>query len=96
MSLPNAETSLVDRQRVPTKKSQWDAARLITQSLGATPTTLGSFGVTDDDRQQLIAHLGRKTLQGSPTRDFKKAWRKDKDGNNVSGWGYYEVRLPPL
>lgn len=83
MSLPNAETSLVDRQRVPTKKSQWDAATLITQSLGATPTTLGSFGVTDDDRQQLIAHLGRKTLQGSPTRDFKKAWRKDKDGNTV-------------
>ncbi|MGP5660758.1 replication initiation protein, partial [Corynebacterium falsenii] len=28
-------------------------------------------------------HLGRKTLQGSPTRDFKKAWRKDKDGNTV-------------
>ena len=83
MSLPNAETSLVDRQRIPTKKSQWDAATLITQSLGATPTTLGSFGVTDDDRQQLIAHLGRKTLQGSPTRDFKKAWRKDKDGNTV-------------
>lgn len=83
MSVPNTETSLVDRQRVPTKKSQWDAATLITQSLGATPTTLGNFGVTDDDRQQLIAHLGRKTLQASPTRDFKKAWRKDKDGNTV-------------
>lgn len=53
MSLPKTETSLIDRQRVPTKKSQWDAATLITQSLGATPTTLGDFGVTDDDRQQL-------------------------------------------
>jgi len=43
----------------------------------------GSWGATDNDRQQLIAHLGRKTLQGSPTRDFKTAWRKDKDGNTV-------------
>lgn len=83
MSLPKMDGALVASQRVPTKKSHWDAAQLITQTLGATPTTLGSFGVTEQDRQQLIAHLGRKTLQGSPTRDFKAAWRKDKNGHTV-------------
>ena len=83
MSLPKMGNALVASQRVPTKKSHWDAAQLITQTLGATPTTLGSFGVTEQDRQQLIAHLGRKTLQGSPTRDFKAAWRKDKNGHTV-------------
>ncbi len=35
------------------------------------------------DHQHLIAHLGRKTLQGSPTRDFKAAWHKDKNGHIV-------------
>ena len=83
MSLPKMDGALVASQRVPTKKSHWDAAQLITQTLGATPTTLGSFGVTEQDRQQLITHLGRKTLQGSPTRDFKAAWRKDKNGHTV-------------
>ena len=83
MSLPKMGNALVASQRVPTKKSHWDAAQLITHTLGATPTTLGSFGVTEQDRQQLIAHLGRKTLQGSPTRDFKAAWRKDKNGHTV-------------
>ena len=83
MSLPKMGNALVASQRVPTKKSHWDAAQLITQTLGATPTTLGSFGVTEQDRQQLITHLGRKTLQGSPTRDFKAAWRKDKNGHTV-------------
>ena len=83
MSLPKMDGALVASQRVPTKKSHWDAAQLITHTLGATPTTLGSFGVTEQDRQQLIAHLGRKTLQGSPTRDFKAAWRKDKNGHTV-------------
>ena len=83
MSLPKMDGALVASQRVPTKKSHWDAAQLLTQTLGATPTTLGSFGVTEQDRQQLIAHLGRKTLQGSPTRDFKAAWRKDKNGHTV-------------
>ena len=83
MSLPKMDGALVASQRVPTKKSHWDAAQLITHTLGATPTTLGSFGVTEQDRQQLIDHLGRKTLQGSPTRDFKAAWRKDKNGHTV-------------
>ena len=83
MSLPKMDSALVASQRVPTKKSHWDAAQLLTHTLGATPTTLGSFGVTEQDRQQLIAHLGRKTLQGSPTRDFKAAWRKDKNGHTV-------------
>ena len=83
MSLLKMGNALVASQRVPTKKSHWDAAQLITHTLGATPTTLGSFGVTEQDRQQLIAHLGRKTLQGSPTRDFKAAWRKDKNGHTV-------------
>ena len=83
MSLPKMDGALVASQRVPTKKSHWDAAQLITHTLGATPTTLGSFGVTEQDRQQLIDHLGRKTLQGSPTRDFKAAWRKDTHGHTV-------------
>jgi repA len=51
--------------------------------VGGVPTTLGNFGVTDGDRQHLLAHLGHKTLQGSPTRDFKKAWRKDSQGNTI-------------
>lgn len=94
MSLPNTDTAVEVPQRVPTKKSHWDAAQLLTQTLGATPTTLGNFGVTDDDRQQLIAHLGRKTLQGSPTRNFKAAWRKDKDGNTAPK--LYRVEAPAL
>ena len=61
----------------------WDAVHTIAGDLGARTTVFGSWGATDNDRQQLIAHLGRKTLQGSPTRDFKTAWRKDKDGNTV-------------
>ncbi|MFS0182968.1 replication initiation protein, partial [Corynebacterium striatum] len=94
MSLPNTDTAVEVPQRVPTKKSHWNAAQLLTQTLGATPTTLGNFGVTDSDRQQLIAHLGRKTLQGSPTRNFKAAWRKDKDGNTAPK--LYRVEAPAL
>lgn len=59
------ETSLVDRQRISTKEPQWNSATLITQSMGATLTTLGSFGFIDDGRQQLIAHLG---AQDSPVK----------------------------
>lgn len=72
-----------DTPRVSLTSSGWDAARTIVKTLDAGSPVLGSFGVTEQDRTNLIAHLGRKTLQGSPTREFKKAWRKDKDGNTV-------------
>ncbi len=72
-----------DTPRVSLTSSGWDAARTIVDTLDAGSPVLGSFGVTEQDCTNLIAHLGRKTLQGSPTREFKKAWRKDKDGNTV-------------
>ena len=61
----------------------WDAARLIAGTLGGRSTVLGSFGASEADRQHLLAHLGRKTLQGTVTRDFKTAWINDADGNTV-------------
>lgn len=80
---PEETFSDADTPRVSLTSSGWDAARTIVKTLDAGSPVLGSFGVTEQDRTNLIAHLGRKTLQGSPTREFKKAWRKDKDGNTV-------------
>ena len=64
-------------------EATWDATRLITTSLNARTTALVSTGANETDRAHLIGHLGRKTLQGAITRDFKTAWRKDKHGNTV-------------
>ena len=64
-------------------EATWDAARLIITSLNACTTALVSTGANETDRAHLIGHLGRKTLQGAITRDFKTAWRKDKHGNTV-------------
>ena len=64
-------------------EATWDAARLIITSLNARTTALVSTGANETDRAHLIGHLGRKTLQGAITRDFKTAWRKDKHGNTV-------------
>ena len=61
----------------------WDATRLIITSLNARTTALVSTGANETDRAHLIGHLGRKTLQGAITRDFKAAWRKDKNGHTV-------------
>ena len=65
-------------------EATWDAARLIITSLNARTTALVSTGANETDRAHLIGHLGRKTLQGAITRDFKTAWRKDKHGNTVA------------
>jgi hypothetical protein len=70
------------------------AARLLVETLGATPTTLQSCGATDTDRAHLTSHLGRKALQGCPTRDFRTAWRKDAEGQNVPKM--YRVGHPSL
>lgn len=79
MSLPNTENSLLDRQRVPPqKKSHWDAAKLLAQTLGATPTSLGNFDVAHEDRLRLIAHLGRKTLQEAPPATSKPPGARTK------------------
>ena len=64
-------------------EATWDATRLIITSLNARTTALVSTGANETDRAHLIGHLGRKTLQGAITRDFKTAWRKDKHGNTV-------------
>ena len=64
-------------------EATWDAARLIITSLNARTTALVSTGANETDRAHLIGHLGRKTLQGTATREFKTAWRKDKHGNTV-------------
>ncbi|QNH96761.1 hypothetical protein GP473_08980 [Corynebacterium anserum] len=80
--------------RTVATQSQWDAAESIVGTLGASPSTLGSFGVTEQDRNDLIAHLGRKSFQGSPTRNFKAAWRKDKDGDTVPN--FYRVGTDAL
>nr|AAG03377.1 RepB [Corynebacterium striatum] len=64
-------------------EATWDAAQLIITSLNARTTALVSTGANETDRAHLIGHLGRKTLQGAITRDFKTAWRKDKHGNTV-------------
>lgn len=93
MSLPNTPTGVATPRTVATQ-SQWDAAESIVGTLGAFPSTLGSFGVTEQDRNHLIAHLGRKSFQGSPTRNFKAAWRKDKDGNTVPN--FYRVGTDAL
>jgi len=75
MSSPTTTSSL-DYERVTTHKAQWDAADLITRTLGASPPALGSFGATEQDRNHLIAHMGRKTLQACPTRDLKRPGTK--------------------
>ncbi len=93
MSLPNTPTGVATPRTVATQ-SQWDAAESIVGTRGASPSTLGSFGVTEQDRNHLIAHLGRKSFQGSPTRNFKAAWRKDKDGNTVPN--FYRVGTDAL
>ena len=64
-------------------EATWDAAQLIITSLNARTTALVSTGANETDRAHLIGHLGRKTLQGAITRDFKTAWRNDKHGNTV-------------
>lgn len=78
----------------PMSAATWDAARLITDTLGGHSTLLGSFGASDTDRQHLLGHLGRKTLQGTATREFKTAWRKDKHGNTVPK--LYRVETPAM
>ncbi|MFZ2273667.1 replication initiation protein, partial [Corynebacterium variabile] len=81
--------------RSPQRRSALaDAARLLVEGLGAVPTTLQSCGVTDADRTNLTAHLGRVALQGCPTRDFKAAWRKNAEGQSVPKM--YRVGHPSL
>ncbi|MGO2802180.1 MAG: replication initiation protein [Corynebacterium variabile] len=70
------------------------ASRLLVEALGAVPTTLQSCGASDADRTHLTAHLGRKALQGCPTRDFRAAWRKDAEGQSVPKM--YRVGHPSL
>lgn len=70
------------------------ASRLLVETLGAVPTTLQSCGASDTDRTYLTAHLGRKALQGCPTRDFRAAWRKNAEGQSVPKM--YRVGHPSL
>jgi len=70
------------------------ASRLLVETLGAVPTTLQSCGASDSDRTNFTSHLGRKALQGCPTRDFRAAWRKDAEGQSVPKM--YRVGHPAL
>lgn len=70
------------------------ASRLLVENLGAVPTTLQSCGASESDRTHLTGHLGRKALQGCPTRDFRAAWRKNAEGQSVPKM--YRVGHPSL
>lgn len=61
-------------------QSRMDAVRLLIDELDARPLRLHSFGAKDTDRQQLADHLARKALHGSPSRNFRSAWRIDEHG----------------
>ena len=93
--LPGVPGLLQMSSRSPEQRSALaEASRLLVEHLGAVPTTLQSCGASDTDRAHLTAHLGRKALQGCPTRDFRAAWRKDAEGQSVPK--LYRVGHPSL
>lgn len=95
MSLPNTENSLLDRQRVPPpKKVPLGRSKAAGPNTGRYADLSGQLRCCPRGSTTTHCPLGAQNPPGSPTRNFKAAWRKDKDGSIVPK--LYRIQVPAL